>query len=1434
MDDVFISIFQDAKDQFESSLSPEHRRNFVGYPSAEAMMKDMDFCAEARKSQRFDRAIKKVNQFNKALQPYFEVVSIFVSSNPQYAAIAWGAVRLALKLASNYVTFFEKLSNSLEKIAEKLPRCHDKFLLFVHSEEEKRTVAIKKASTRLQSSLVRVYIGFLNYFQAVVEVFTKSDGVPRGAVTVVRKLFLKPFDVRFREFLGSIDEHFRIFNDDYEQLVRTHEVVAREIEAEERAHAQIERINAAAAREILQQVDDKTSEISRFLVEQERDRLIQRIRQWLDPPNYAQEYENLRRETCEATAMWIFEEPIFQTWLRSNEKNIEIRDDSPLINPNLGNILAPTFNGRPIAEENRPGSSTNKDARESLPEGCEDIVMGATTEGGIEESESVELNSESDKILWILGNPGCGKSVLAASIVDHLSHDGDGATICYFFFRDQDPTLRTSTAALRSILAQLLCRYSMLQQVMDAFVFAITGMSSGQATATTEELADTMQAILSCLPECIFVIDGIDECQDSFDLLLRLTSSVKQIGYRLILCSRPVLSHGLAGKDGLALPVGKSNQKDIEIYLRYKLRDMMTSHLLPGDADENVLLERFKIGSDGMFLWARLMILYLQSPALTRTQRIKTIMQINLPEGLEAMYDRLMSVISLKHRVEQNLAMLVLSFTTYAIKPLTCVELFEFLKISDDPDTENDGDYTDLDDTVMLSCSGLIEKTSLIDPRYNSPRETYRLIHLSAKEYLKGKSIFANISTGVQEANVTSRPDEVYTHFRFAHRCLRYLTHKVPAQQLTGKLNTQMDPPTLDKTFPLLHYAALHWTEHVRVVQAINSTLRGSGSIPDQHNWYTEFLSSLMNFMKQKLVLTSWIEASYAFRKPPNFQSVVYWMSLLDLVIKKSDYAQLRGDCNDFGIYLQKLEEAWGARLLATPYLLWEEVIAFTPCRLLAKTDVADVSTLVSTKLNRRHIFPRHLCKISELTLDGRWVVVLSVWPSKKFNAVFLDNTPCPIEMRKACSGWIARVEIWSTDTSSKRVADMEIHLDQDEIWLQVRQSLVTDRNASSGLLSWKVHFPLAIHPSGLCFTILRTIYRLPSAINGSRPQSIVVTSRFLPLDFESMEWSSNPTDDSNLDFNRNSRRPSLYLYSTSFSPNGQYLSFTHSHNTGRLELTTIEIIFNHDHAFKSRLVRSTETHVDCEAVWAESFKLMFHPKLPILAFLCHNRAYLWIFGAEPTRVTPCYGRFPRIEGLAFSHCGRFLIIDDAFGDCPVVWPLPELKKFIGCQIETLRPPFSTDSSDAVASKHSSIAIASQNVVPPHIVREGTGALDISAQTFSINRSSSSQDALVCERRDGVRVTGATEITKLPNWPDIAATNITVKLPRCKDEMIQIILNKAEKTWYSTADPEDSYLPVILRRDPAVLSQRLIYRKRCLELDNASYSAKRRRESDTD
>ncbi|RMZ92306.1 hypothetical protein DV736_g454, partial [Chaetothyriales sp. CBS 134916] len=66
-----------------------------------------------------------------------------------------------------------------------------------------------------------------------------------------------------------------------------------------------------------------------------------------------------------------------------------------------------------------------------------------------------------NNLLWISADPGCGKSVLAKSLVNHELRSIDQHTVCYFFFKDNEQQDNAATA-LYTLLYQLFSHQSQL------------------------------------------------------------------------------------------------------------------------------------------------------------------------------------------------------------------------------------------------------------------------------------------------------------------------------------------------------------------------------------------------------------------------------------------------------------------------------------------------------------------------------------------------------------------------------------------------------------------------------------------------------------------------------------------------------------------------------------------------------------------------------------------------------------------------------------------------------------------------------------------------------------------------------------------------------------------------------------------------------------
>lgn len=93
--------FDDAIQRFLDTLSEEERGRYSPCASTDDLLdglKKLGVVAKQRSARRSTRFLAGVKAFNDRLQPYFEVTGIFIQSNPTYAAIVWGALRLVLQV----------------------------------------------------------------------------------------------------------------------------------------------------------------------------------------------------------------------------------------------------------------------------------------------------------------------------------------------------------------------------------------------------------------------------------------------------------------------------------------------------------------------------------------------------------------------------------------------------------------------------------------------------------------------------------------------------------------------------------------------------------------------------------------------------------------------------------------------------------------------------------------------------------------------------------------------------------------------------------------------------------------------------------------------------------------------------------------------------------------------------------------------------------------------------------------------------------------------------------------------------------------------------------------------------------------------------------------------------------------------------------------
>jgi hypothetical protein len=88
-------VFEDAIKDFRASLGSAERAQFKEFGTAREMIKDLEnACEDVRNGHKLSKLCKRISRFASAWEPFFEITSIFVQTHPEFAGIAWGAIRL--------------------------------------------------------------------------------------------------------------------------------------------------------------------------------------------------------------------------------------------------------------------------------------------------------------------------------------------------------------------------------------------------------------------------------------------------------------------------------------------------------------------------------------------------------------------------------------------------------------------------------------------------------------------------------------------------------------------------------------------------------------------------------------------------------------------------------------------------------------------------------------------------------------------------------------------------------------------------------------------------------------------------------------------------------------------------------------------------------------------------------------------------------------------------------------------------------------------------------------------------------------------------------------------------------------------------------------------------------------------------------------------
>jgi len=411
-------------------------------------------------------------------------------------------------------------------------------------------------------------------------------------------------------------------------------------------------------------------------------------------------------------------------------------------------------------------------------------------------------NAGHSNLLWVSGDPGCGKSVLSSFLVDNLTANPPKGkipetallapyTTLYFFCDDKIQEHRDAPAIVRGILHQLVVDQPGLVKRHFGKRFRPRGTAVANELVTLWDLFVAVCQDREC-PPLIIIIDALDECEEQsrtrfLSLIAAFYSnrsgSSKGNSVKMLITSRPEVSiaDSLEVLEEVRLKAEdetESISKDVVLVTQERLRGTLQRFNPPAHIVQN-LTERLSGRAGHTFLWVSLMLQMIERSAEASEDALDQIL-VDLPDGLDGVYEKILARAQGRNRQK---AMAILQVIVAASRPLHLAELNFAISVRPG-DTTTDDLRTRLEPnlprTLQLLCGPFLKVIN----------STVTLVHQTAKEFL--------LRAEGSAFNVTSWKhalDPAESHLTIARGCLLALSTN---QSVHGRGDTSFSTYALE------------------------------------------------------------------------------------------------------------------------------------------------------------------------------------------------------------------------------------------------------------------------------------------------------------------------------------------------------------------------------------------------------------------------------------------------------------------------------------------------------------------------------------------------------------------------------------------------------------------------------------------------------------
>lgn len=180
--------------------------------------------------------------------------------------------------------------------------------------------------------------------------------------------------------------------------------------------------------------------------------------------------------------------------------------------------------------------------------------------------------------LWLYGIPGCGKTILSSTIIEHLlqhCHDDTSIVTAYFYFDFNDTQKQDPELMLRSLLYQLVQRSVVIPKGVNAL---FSSCEDGKRQPSLHALLQVTREAAQEFTHIYVVLDALDECTQRSELMdmLKTVAEWQLDNLHLLMTSRKernietFLESYVGEEDAICLQRDVVDQ-DIQRYVQQRL-----------------------------------------------------------------------------------------------------------------------------------------------------------------------------------------------------------------------------------------------------------------------------------------------------------------------------------------------------------------------------------------------------------------------------------------------------------------------------------------------------------------------------------------------------------------------------------------------------------------------------------------------------------------------------------------------------------------------------------------------------------------------------------------------------------------------------------------------------------------------------------------------